>query len=167
MKRLPGIPSTFPILFLDPTLRFQEMKISWRVRPFAKMTGGEEGIIDPTILHLHAIKFIANAVVIGRAGKALLQILKREISGDSGKRDRFAISLGQLAGGAKIILAGLVFRKAKPGITKPVGMLFNGPGNLLGVAAFGPKREESEFFCFAKRLKVRFSSNQLLERAIK
>jgi hypothetical protein len=26
MKRLPSIPSAFPILFLGPTLRFQEMK---------------------------------------------------------------------------------------------------------------------------------------------
>src|SRR4029450_6279099 len=121
MKRLPGIPSTFPILFLSPTLRLQEMKIGRRVRPLGEMSDGEKGIIDLTVLELRAINVIANAVVIGRAGKALLQILKREISGDSGKRDRFTVSLGQLAGGAKIILAGLVFRKAKPGITKPVG----------------------------------------------
>ena len=152
MKRLPGIPSTFPILFLSPTLRLQEMKIGRRVRPLAKMTDGEKGIIDLTVLYLRAIKFITNAVVIRRGGEALLQILKREISGDSRKRDRFAVSLGQLVGGAKIILAGLVFRNAKPGITKPVGMLLNGPGNLLGVAAFGPKREEREFFCFTERL---------------
>src|SRR6266699_6545073 len=112
------------------------------------MTGGEKRIIDSTVLHLRAIKFVPNAVVIGRVGEALFQILKREISGDSGKRDRFAVSLGQLVGGTKIILAGLVFRHAKPGITKPVGMLLNSPGNLLGVAAFGPKREEREFFCF-------------------
>src|SRR4029450_12619710 len=150
MKRLPGIPSAVPIFFFSPTICFPEIKIGGGVRPFAKMTGGEEGIIDPTILHLRAIKFIANAVVIGRASKALLQILKREISGGSGKCDRFAVSLGQLAGGAKIILAGLVFRTAKPGIMKPVGMLFNGPGNLLGVAAFGPKREESKFLCFTE-----------------
>ena len=32
-----------------------------------------------------------------------------------------------------------------------LGMLFNGSVNLLGVAAFGPKREEREFFCFAER----------------
>src|SRR2546430_7950215 len=152
LKGQPGIPSAFPILFLGPTLRFQEMKIGRGARPFAKMTGGEKGIIDPTTLYLGAIEFITNTVVIGGVGEALLQILKREISGDSGKRDRFAVSLGQLVGGAKIILAGLVFRHAKPGITKPVGMLLNGPGNLLGVAAFGPKREEREFLCFTKRL---------------
>src|SRR5467141_1725887 len=132
MKRLPGIPSTFPILFLSPTLRFQEVKIGRGVRPFAEMTGGEEGIIDATILYLRAIKFITNAVVIGRGGEALFQILKREISGDARKRDRFAVSLGQLVAGAKIILAGLVFRNTKPSITKPVGMVLNGPGNLLG-----------------------------------
>src|SRR6267142_627039 len=111
------------------------------------MTGGEKRIIDPTVLHLRAIKFVTYAVVIGRGVEALFQILKREISGDSRKRDRFAESLSQLAGSAKIILAGLVFRH-----TKPVGMLLNGPGNLLGVAAFGPKREEREFFCFTERL---------------
>ena len=133
------MPSEFPILFLRPTLRFQEMKIGRRTRPLAKMTGGEEGLIDATILYLRAIKFITNAVVIGRGGEALFQILKREISGDSRKRDRFAVSLGQFVGGAKIIFAGLVFRNAKPGIMKPVGMLLNGPGNLLGVAALGPK----------------------------
>src|SRR6266487_2715141 len=124
LKRLPGIPSAFPILFLGPTLRFQEMKIGRGVRPFAKTTGGEKGIIDPTILHLRAIKFVTNAVVTGRGVEALFQFLKREIRGDSRKRDRFAVSLGQLVGGAKIILAGFVFRHAKPGITKPVGMLF-------------------------------------------
>src|SRR6266516_2403805 len=116
------------------------------------MTGGEKRIIDPTVLHLRAIKFVTKAVVFGRGAEAVFQILKREISGDSRKRDRFAISLGQLVAGAKIILAGFVFRHTKPGITKPVGMLLNGPGNLLGVAAFGPKREEREFFCFTERL---------------
>src|SRR6266436_9592458 len=130
------------------------------------MTGGEKSIIDPTILHLRAIKFITNAVVIGCGGEALFQILKREISGDSRKRDRFAVSLGQPVAGAKIILAGLVFRHAKPGITKPVGMLLNGPGNLLGVAAFGPKREEREFFCFTERTQVRIIFQELRESAI-
>src|SRR6266480_6278147 len=152
LKRLPGIPSALPILFFGPTLCFQEMKIGRGVRPFAKMTGGEKGIIEPTPLYLRAIKFITNAVVIGRGGEALFQILKREISGDSRKGDRFAVSLGQLVAGAKIILAGLVFRHAKPGITKPVGMLLNSPGNLPGVAALRPKREECEFLCFIERL---------------
>src|SRR6267142_752823 len=130
------------------------------------MTGGEKGIIDPTIVHLRAIKFVTYAVVIGRGVEALFQILKREISGDSRKRDRFAESLSQLAGSAKIILAGLVFRHTKPSITKPVGMLLNGPGNLLGVAPFGPKREEREFFCFTERLQVRILFQQLRESAI-
>src|SRR6266513_1523537 len=166
MKCLPGIPSTFPILFLSPTLRFQEMKIGRRVWPFAKMTSGEKGIIDPTVLHLRAIKFVTNAVVFGRGAEAIFQILKWEISGDSRKRDRFAKLLGQLVGAAKIILAGLVFRHTKPSITKPVGMLLNGPGNLLGVAALGPKREERQFFCFTERLQVRIISQQLCESAI-
>ena len=65
--------------------------------------------------------------------------MKREISGDPRKCDRLAVSLGQLICGAKIFLARFVFRNAKPGIMKPVGMLLNGPGNLLGVAALGPK----------------------------
>src|SRR5438552_839561 len=151
-KCQPGIPSAFPVLFLGPTLPFQEMKIGRGVRPFAKTTSDEKGIIDPTVLHLRAIKFITNAVVIGHGVEPLFQILKREVSGDSRKRDRFAVSLDQLVGTAKIILAGLVFRHAKPGITKPVGMLLNGPGNLLGVAAFGPNRKEREFFCFTERL---------------
>src|SRR6184192_208896 len=99
LKAQPGIPSAFPILFLGPTLCLQEMKISRGTRPLAKMTGGEKGIIDPTILYLGAIKFITNAVVIGRGAEALFQILKREISGDSRKRDRFAVSLGQLVAG--------------------------------------------------------------------
>src|SRR5438034_4490588 len=116
------------------------------------MTGGEKRIIDSTVLHLRAIKFVPNAVVIGRGVEALFQILKREISSDSRKRDRFAVSLGQLVAGAKIIFAGLVFRHAKPGVTKPVGMLLNSPGNLLGIAAFGPQREECEFLCFIERL---------------
>ena len=114
------------------------------------MTGGEKGIIDPTILYLRAIKLVANAEIMGGVGEALLQILKREISSDSRKRDWFAVSLGQLVGAAKIILARLVFRDTKPGITKPVGMLLNGPGNLLRVAAFGPKREERQFLCFTE-----------------
>src|SRR4030095_5620586 len=96
VKCLPGIPSAFPVLFLGPTLRFQEVKIGVGVRPFAKMTCGEKGIIDPTTLHLCAIKFVTNAVVIGRGGEAVFLILKREISGDSRKRHRFAVFLGQL-----------------------------------------------------------------------
>ena len=59
-------------------MRFQEMEIGRRVRPFAKMPHGEKGIIESTILHLRAIKFITDAVVIGRGGEALLEILKRE-----------------------------------------------------------------------------------------
>src|SRR5690349_15283955 len=115
------------------------------------MTGGKQRIINPTVLHLSTIKFVTNGRVIMRRLKALFRILKREICGDSRQRDRFAVSLGQLVSGAKIILAGFVFRHAKPGITKPVGMLVNGSGNLLGVTAFGPKREECEFFCFTER----------------
>jgi hypothetical protein len=88
------------------------MKISRGAGPLAKTTRGEEGIIDSTILFLRAIKFITNAVIIGRGGEALFQILKREISGDARKRDRFAISLGQLVAGAKVVLARLVFRLA-------------------------------------------------------
>ena len=83
--------------------------IGRRVRSFAKITCGEKGIIDPTILYLRAIKFITNAVVIGRSGEAFLKILKREISDDSRKRDRFAISLGQLVGARKSFLPALYF----------------------------------------------------------
>ena len=115
------------------------------------MTGGKERIINSTVLHLRTIKFVANGLVIVRGLEALFRILKREICDDPRQRDRFTVSLGQLVGGAKIILAGFVFRHAKPGKAKPVWMLFNGSGNLLGVAAFGPKREEREFFCFTER----------------
>src|SRR5438309_1782720 len=118
LKRLPGIPSAFPILFLGPTLRFQEMKIGWGARPLAKMMGGEKRIINSTVLHLGAIKFVTNAVVSGRGVEAFFQVSKREISSNSRKRDRFAVSLGQFVRGAKIIFAGLVFRHAKPAITK-------------------------------------------------
>ena len=128
------------------------MKIRRGVRPFAKMTCGEKGAIDPTILHLRAIKFVTNAVVIGRGGEAVFQILKREISSNSRERHWFSISLRQLVGSAKIILTGFVFRDAEPGITKPLGALFNSPGNLLRVAAFGPNREERESFCFTEGL---------------
>src|SRR5206468_9868105 len=130
------------------------------------MTGGKERIINLTVLYLRAIQFVTNGKVIARGLEALFRILKREICGDSRQRDRFTVSLGQLVAGAKIILAGFVFRHAKPGITKPVGMLFNGSGNLLGVAPFGPKREEREFFCFTKRTYVRIVSQQLRESAI-
>ena len=115
------------------------------------MTGGNERIINPTVLHLCTIKFVTNGIVIVRRLEALFRILKREIGGDSRQRDRLTVSLGQLVAGAKVILAGFVFRHAKPGITKPVGILFNGSGNLLGLAAFGPKREEREFLRFAER----------------
>src|SRR5438045_9750196 len=102
------------------------------------MAGGKERIINATALHLRAIKFVTNGIVIVRGLEAPFRILKREICGDSRQRDRFTVSLGQFVGGTKIILAGFVFRHAKPGITKPVWMLFHGSGTLLGVAAFGP-----------------------------
>src|SRR5438876_7749692 len=116
------------------------------------MTGGKERIINLTVLHLRAIEFITIATVIRRGLEALFRMLKREICGDSRQLDRFTVSLGKLVAGAKIILAGFVFRHAEPGITKPVRMLLNGSGNLLGVTAFGPKREEREFFCFTERM---------------
>src|SRR5207244_4925242 len=108
------------------------------------MTCGEKGIIDPTTLHLCAIKFVTDAVVIRRGGEAVFQILKRKISGDSRKRHRFAVLLGELVGGAKIIPAGLVFRHDKPGIMKPVRMLFNGQGKLPGDGAYGPTSDEGK-----------------------
>src|SRR6059058_6642702 len=126
LKRLPGVPSAFPILFLGPTSGFQEMKIRRGVRPFAEMTDGKKRFIDPTVLHLRAVKFVTNAGVIGRGAKAVFQILERQITGDSRKGDRFAVSLSQFVGGAKITFAGFVFRHAKPGVTKPLGMLFDG-----------------------------------------
>src|SRR4029077_19722671 len=107
LKRLPGIPSAFPILFLGPTLGFQEMKIGRGVRPFAEMMGGKKRFIDSTVLHLRAIKLVTNAGAIGRGVEAVFQILERQITGDSRNRDRFAVSLGQLVGGAKITFAGL------------------------------------------------------------
>src|SRR5207247_10838448 len=119
------------------------------------MTGGKERIINLTVLHLRAIEFVTNGIVVGRGLEALFRILKREICGDSRQRDRFTVSLGQLVAGAKIILAGFVFRHAKPGITKPVWMLLNSAGNLLGVASFGPKSEEREIFLLPERLSVR------------
>src|SRR4029077_5066160 len=151
VKGLPCSPSAVPTLFLGPALRFQKMKIGRRVRPFAKMTGGKERIINPTVLHLRTIKFVTNGIVVVRGLEALFRILKREIRGDSRQRHRLTGSLGQFVAGAQSILAGFVFRPAKPGLNKPICVLFNGSGNLLGVTAFGPKREEREFFCFTER----------------
>src|SRR6476620_6615998 len=105
------------------------------------MTGGNERIINPTILHLRAIKFVTNGIVIVRGLGALFRILKRKICGDSRQRDRFAVSLGSLVAVAKIIRAGFVFRYAKPGIKKPDLMLFNVSGDFLWVTAVGPQRE--------------------------
>ena len=53
-------------------MRFQEMKIGRAVGPFAKMTSGEKRVIDPTGVHLRAIKFVTNAGVIGRVVEELL-----------------------------------------------------------------------------------------------
>src|SRR4029078_937301 len=101
------------------------MKIRWGVRPFAKMTCGEKGAIDPTILHLRAIKFVTNAVVIGRGGEQVFSILKREISSNSRERHWFSISLRQFVGSAKIIFTGFIFRDAEQGITKHSGRASN------------------------------------------
>src|SRR4029077_6441903 len=43
--REPRRPGALPILFLGPALRFQEMKIGGRIRPFAKMARSEKRII--------------------------------------------------------------------------------------------------------------------------
>src|SRR5215472_7714698 len=72
LKLLPCIPRVLPILFLSPTLRFQEMKIGRGVGPFAKMTSDEKRVIDPTVLHLRSIKFVTNAGVIGHVVEELL-----------------------------------------------------------------------------------------------
>src|SRR5215468_171401 len=115
------------------------------------MAGGKKRVIHPAIPYLGAIEFVTNAGVIGHILEALFQILKGGIGCDHWQRDRFAVSLRQLVGSAKIIFAGLVFRDAKPGMTKPYRMFVNGAGNCLGIAAFRPKREEREFFCFTER----------------
>src|SRR6266478_3865669 len=100
LKGQPGIPSAFPILFLGPTLGFQEMKIGRGVRLFAEMSGRKKRFIDSTVLHLRAIKFVTNAGAIGRGVEAGFQILERQITGDSRNCDRFTVSLSQLVGGA-------------------------------------------------------------------
>jgi len=128
------------------------MKIDRGVRPFAEMTDGKKRFVDSTVLHLRAIKFVTNCGAIGRVVEAVFQILERQITGDSRNCDWFAVSLDQLVGGAKIAFASLVFRHAKPGITKPVRTLHYNPGNFFGVTAVRPKREEREFFCFTERL---------------
>ena len=61
LKRLPGVPGAFPILFFGPTSGFQEMKIGRGVRPFAEMTDGNQRFVDTTVLQLRAIKFVTNA----------------------------------------------------------------------------------------------------------
>jgi hypothetical protein len=50
-KRVPNFVSW-------PNTVLQDMKIERGVRPFAKMTGGDKGIIDPATLYLRAVKFI-------------------------------------------------------------------------------------------------------------
>src|SRR5260370_40087181 len=87
LKDLPCIPSALPILFLGPTLRFQEMKIGRRVPPFAKMTGGKERIINATVLNVRAIKVESNGIVIGPGLGTLIQSLNREIWHYSRKLD--------------------------------------------------------------------------------
>ena len=72
LKLLPCIPRTLPMLFLCPTLRFQEMKIGRGVGPFGKMTNDEKRVIYPTVVHVRAIKFVTSARVIGRVLEALL-----------------------------------------------------------------------------------------------
>src|SRR5215475_10163841 len=119
------------------------------------MTNGNERVIDATVLHLRAIKFVTNAGSIRRGTESLFAILERQITFHSRKCDRFAVSLSQFVGSAKITFARFVFRNAKPRGRKPLGMLFNGPGNLFGVAAFGPNREQRELFCFSERVQGR------------
>src|SRR4029079_19833610 len=106
------------------------------------MTSGKERIINSTVLHLRATEFVTNRIVIGRGLEALFRVLKRKIWGDARQRFWFTVPLRQLVGGAKIILAGLVFRNTEPGIAKPVGMLFNGSPQLLPVAPSLPQTEE-------------------------
>src|SRR4030095_796981 len=109
LKRLPGIPSAFPILFLGPTSGFQEMKIGRGVRPFAEMTDGKKRFVDSTVLHLGPIKFVTNVGAIGCGVEPVFQILERQITGDSWKCDRFTVSPRQLVGGPKITFASFVF----------------------------------------------------------
>lgn len=71
LKLLPCIPGGLPVLFLSPTLRFQEMKIGRGVGPSAKMPSDEKCVIDLTVLHLRSIKFVTNAGVIGGVVEAL------------------------------------------------------------------------------------------------
>jgi hypothetical protein len=93
LKRLPGIPSAFPILFLGPTSGFQEMKIGRGVLPFGEVTDRKKRFIHTTVLYLRTIQFITNSGSIGRSVEAVFQILERQITGDSWKCDRFPVSL--------------------------------------------------------------------------
>src|SRR4029079_13139090 len=114
------------------------------------MTSGKERIINSTVLHLRAIEFVTNRIVIGRGLEALFRVLKRKICGHAGQRSWFTVPLRQLVGGAKIILAGLVFRNTEPGIAKPVGMLFNGSPKSPPGSALWPKTGRRGSFLFSQ-----------------
>src|SRR5262249_24062549 len=115
------------MLFFSPTLRLQEMEIGRGGGPFAKMTSSEKRVIYLTVLPLRAIQFVTNAIVVGGVVDALLEVLKRKVSGDWREGDRFAVSLGQLICGVKNFFSRFLFCHPTPNITKPVGVLLNTP----------------------------------------
>src|SRR5262249_56873839 len=102
------------MLFFSPTLRLQEMEIGRGGGPFAKMTSSEKRVIYLTVLPLRAIQFVTNAIVVGGVVDALLEVLKRKISGDWRGGDRVAGLLGLITFGVRKFLVPLLFFLATP-----------------------------------------------------
>ena len=75
MKHQQRSPGAFPVLFFGPTLRFKITEISGRVRALTEMARGHERVVDSAALHLHAIKLIADRVIVGRGAKSTFQLL--------------------------------------------------------------------------------------------
>src|SRR5262249_62121241 len=109
------------MLFFSPTLRLQEMEIGRGGGPFAKMTSSEKRVIYLTVLPLRAIQFVTNAIVVGGVVDALLEVLKRKISGDWRGGGRVSGLLRPLICGGENFFFRFVFFRCNASHTEPRG----------------------------------------------
>src|SRR4051812_44644465 len=111
------------------------------------MANSLKGVVNPALLLLRAVKFVADRVIVGRTAEATLELETVGcVRAQSRQRRRIAVMLRQIVGAAKIILVRARFRQTKPGVGQPIGMLFGGADKLPGVPSVRPITEEDELF---------------------
>src|SRR5438477_7776354 len=98
---MPARPSRrVPSLFFGPALGFEVAEVCRRISALTEMAHGVQRVVDPAALHLRAVKFIADRVIVGRRAETAFELLERCAGSNARQCDWFAVALSQFVGSA-------------------------------------------------------------------